>query len=51
MARLALALALLGGPQQGITWLRLDDAKPLANRNARLILVFIACDPGTGMSS
>jgi hypothetical protein len=52
MARLAAVLALLaGGPQGGITWLRLDDAKVLSNKNAKLVLVFVACDPGTGMSS
>jgi hypothetical protein len=54
--RLAAVLALLAagaGPQQGVTWIKLDQAKVLATKsgNAKLIAVYVACDPRTGLSS
>jgi len=40
-----------GGPQQGITWLKLDDARSLAGKTGKLVLVYVACDPKTGSTS
>lgn len=54
MRRLLLAAALLGlaaSPQQGINWMKLEQAKFMANSKDKLVLVYIACDPETGMSS
>jgi hypothetical protein len=40
-----------GGPQQGITWLKLEDARSLAGKTGKLVLVYVACDPKTGSTS
>lgn len=37
----------LGGSQE-IPWLKLDQAKAVGASTGKLILVFVACDPGTG---
>jgi len=55
MTRLILAAAALLGlaasPQQGINWMKLEQAKIMANSKDKLVMVYIACDPETGMSS
>lgn len=54
MRRLALAAALLGlaaRPQQAVNWMKLEQARYMANSKDKLVLVYIACDPETGMSS
>jgi hypothetical protein len=54
MRRLVLAGALLGlaaSPQQGVNWMKLEQARFMANSKDKLVLVYIACDPETGMSS
>jgi hypothetical protein len=38
-------------PQQAVTWLKLEQAKALSQRTGNAILVFVACDPGTGSAS
>ena len=51
MKRLLLVLPVLvlaAGTQQGITWLKLDQAKALSARTGNPILVYIACDPYSG---
>ncbi len=37
-----------GGPQQGVSWMRFDQAKAASLKTGKLILVFVACDPRTG---
>lgn len=44
-------LLLAASPQQAINWLKLEQAKALAQRTGNAILVFVACDPGTGSAS
>lgn len=39
--------AALGGPQD-IPWLKLDQAKAVGANTGKLILVYVACDPGSG---
>ncbi len=54
MRLLALAAAFLGlaaRPQQAINWMKLEQARYMANSKDKLVLVYIACDPETGMSS
>ncbi len=51
MIRALLVLALVaagGGPQQGISWMRLDTAQAASKKTGKLILLFVACDPKTG---
>jgi hypothetical protein len=45
---LVLALGAAGGSQQGLTWMRLDQAKAAAPKTGKLILLYVACDPKTG---
>jgi hypothetical protein len=44
-------LLVAANPQQTVNWLRLDQARALAQRTGNAILVFVACDPGTGSAS
>lgn len=37
-----------GGPQQGVSWMRLDTAQAASKKTGKLILLFVACDPKTG---
>ena len=46
---LVLALAsVAGGPQQGVSWMRLDTAQAASRKTGKLIFLFVACDPKTG---
>src|SRR5262245_40041685 len=39
------------GAQQGITWLKLEDARTLSGKTGKLVLVYVACDPTAGSTS
>lgn len=43
-----LVLSPAGGPQQGVSWMRLDTAQAASRKTGKLILLFVACDPKTG---
>lgn len=54
MIRLALVAALLAGngpEQQGVSWMRLEQARVVAAKAGRGIVALVACDPKSGMVS
>ena len=54
MRRAGLLAALLGlaaSPQQSINWMKLEQATSRARSQDKLVLAYIGCDPGSGMSS
>src|SRR5256885_15016214 len=54
MTRLAIvltALAAAGPTQQGVTWLKMEQARAMSVRTGNPLLVYIACDPSSGMGS
>ncbi len=50
MAGAMILAALLAGvdPQEELKWLRLDVARTMALQDGKLVLVYVACDPGSG---
>jgi hypothetical protein len=51
VARIFLAALLLGAaPTQAQDWLKFEPAKALSLQTGKLVLVYVACDPQTGMS-
>src|ERR1043165_420077 len=52
MARVTLFLLGLwaAGSPQDIGWLKLDHAKAISGHTGKLTLVYVACDPKSGMS-
>src|SRR5262249_36593493 len=47
---LILGLWAASTPPQDIGWLKLEQAKAVSGHTGKLILVYVACDPKSGMS-
>ena len=52
LAECAAAASAAAGPtQQGVTWLKMEQARAMSQRTGNPMMVYIACDPSSGMGS